>query len=142
MCARLRVAERVLQRLLRDAQHLAVARRRRAGSSSSSVELDLALLEPPQHLDVLAQRAAEPVALEVGRAQLEDQRAQLLERLLRERPQLRDLARAPPPGRARAASPPPRRSRTSPNSFWLTASCSSSASRLRSARIESSRLRS
>ena len=95
-----------------------------------------------QHLDVLAQRAAQAVALEVGRAQLEDQRAQLVERLARQRLQLRRPARPPRPGRARAASRPPRRSSTRPNSFWLTASCSSSASRLRSATIESSRLRS
>ena len=86
---------------------------------------------------------AQPVALEVGRAQLEDQRAQLVERLARERLQPRELRARPPPasrsssvlgrlgGRARALK-----------SFWLTASCSSSASRLRSERIDSSRLRS
>ena len=37
-----------------------------------------------EHVDVLAQRAAQPVALELRRAQLEDQRAQLLERLARQ----------------------------------------------------------
>ena len=74
-----------------------------AGSSSSISSVDLALLEAAEHLDVLAQRAAEPVALEIGRPQLEDERAQLVERLLRERLQLRDLLARRAPGRARAA---------------------------------------
>ena len=103
------VAQRVLERLLGDAQHLAVARRRRRASSPSSSSSISACLQPAQHLDVLAQRAAEAVALEVGRAQLEDQRAQLVERLSRQRLQLRRPARAPRPGRARAASRRPRR---------------------------------
>ena len=60
-------------------------------------------MQPAQHLDVLAQRADEAVALEVRRAQLEDQRAQLLQRLPRQRLQLGDLLARPRPGRARAA---------------------------------------
>ena len=45
---------------------------------------------------MLAQRAAEPVALEVGRPQLEDQRAELVERL---------AGRAPSASRAAPAAP-------------------------------------
>ena len=61
---------------------------------SDTVELDLLVAEPAQHLDVLAQRAGEAVALEVGRPQLEDERAQLVERLPRQRLQPADpLAR-------------------------------------------------
>ena len=44
-----------------------------------------------EHLDLLAQRALEPVALELGRPQPEDQRAQLVERLARELAQPLDL---------------------------------------------------
>ena len=53
-------------------------------------ELDLLLPQPAEHLDVLSQRSAETVLLELGRTQLEDERAELLERLSREHLQLRD----------------------------------------------------
>ena len=60
-----------------------VRRRPRARSSTPCMRLE--------HLDLLAQRALEPVALELGRAQAEDQRAQLVERLARELAQPLDL---------------------------------------------------
>src|SRR4051794_13060693 len=71
----LRVPQRVLQRLLRDAQQLAIA----SGIALDlrvHVEVDLpaARLQAPQHLHVLAKRAAETIALEVRRPQFEDQR--------------------------------------------------------------------
>ena len=53
-------------------------------------ELDLLLPQPAEHLDVLTQRPTETVLLELGRTQLEDERAELLERLSREYLQLRD----------------------------------------------------
>ena len=61
-----------------------------AGGSSAEHELDLLLAEPAQHLDVLSQRPAEAVLLEVGRPQLEDERAELVERLSRQHLQLCD----------------------------------------------------
>src|SRR6266480_3510570 len=67
-----RVTERVLQSFLGDAQHVAVSRRVRR-QLAVEVELDLALLKPAQQLDMLGERAAESVALEVGRAELEDE---------------------------------------------------------------------
>ncbi len=86
------MADRVLQRLLRDPEQLVVAV---ALVRRHAVELELDLgragLDAAQHLDVLAQRRREPVALELGRAQLEDQVAQLLEQLQRELPQPVDL---------------------------------------------------
>ena len=99
-------------------------------------------MDSAQHLDLLAERPFEPVALELGGPQPEDQRPQLVERLARE---LAAAARAG--ARAAAGS---RSSwvaaasavRTRLNSFWLTTSWSSSARRLRSERIDSSRLRS
>ena len=48
-------------------------------------------MQRPQHLDVLAERAAEAVAVEVGRPQLDDQRAKLVERLARELAEALDL---------------------------------------------------
>src|SRR3954452_3525436 len=87
---RTRVAKRVLESLLRDPQYVPVAWRVRR-QLAVDVELDLTLLEPAQQLDVLGQRAAEAVALEVGRAQLEDERTQFVACLLRERLELRDL---------------------------------------------------
>jgi hypothetical protein len=65
--AGIRVTERVLQRLLRDAEDLPVAGRV-GGQLVVHVELDLTLMQSAQHLDVLAQRAAEPVLGQVGRA--------------------------------------------------------------------------
>ena len=102
---RLCVLERVLERLLRDAEDLAVARRRPPAARPASTSSISLLPEPAQQLDVLAQRPAEPVLLEVGRPQLEDERAELLERLLRQDLQLARPDRAPRPGRARAPSP-------------------------------------
>ena len=58
-----------------------------------------------EHLELLAQRALEAVALELGRAQTEDQRAQLVERLARERAQPLELGA----GRGRVASRAARR---------------------------------
>src|SRR3954468_4886178 len=77
---RRRGAQRVLERLLRDPQDLAVAARV-AADRSVGVERDVDVVELLERADVLAQRTAQPVALEVRRAQLEDQRAQLVERL-------------------------------------------------------------
>ena len=82
---------------------------------------------------------AEPVSLEVGRTQLEHERAQLVERLLCQRLQLRHLLARGRGSRSSSVAAASALS-TSPNSFWLTASWRSSASRFRSARIESSRL--
>src|SRR3954471_12733653 len=78
----LRVPHGVLQRLLRDAEHLVVAPARRRGVVD--LQLDGHAVELGQHLRLLAQRAAQPVAVEVRRAQLVDQRAQLVERLARQ----------------------------------------------------------
>ena len=108
----------------------AAARRRRARSRAA---------EPAQQLDVLAQRSAQAVLLEVRRAQLEDERAELVERLLRQRLQLPTWSRAAAGSRS-SSVPAASALSTSPKSFWLTASWSSSASRFRSATIESSRL--
>src|SRR2546423_3214130 len=82
------VAERVLERLLGDAEDLPVAGGV-AGGARIDLQLDLALLQPPQDVDVLAEGAPEPVAVEVGRPQLEDQRAQLVERVAGDAAELR-----------------------------------------------------
>src|SRR2546428_11227072 len=69
---RSRMAKRVLQRLLCDPEDLAVA----SGITLElevSLERDLRRLEPSQHLDVLAQRSAQTVALQVRRTKLEDE---------------------------------------------------------------------
>src|SRR3954469_9515960 len=84
------VAQRVVQRLLGNAQHLAVALLVAARAVVDG-ELDVDGVERAEDRDVLAQRAGQPVARQGGRAQLEDQRAQLLERLARELLQARDL---------------------------------------------------
>src|SRR5204863_7705190 len=52
--------------------------------SGVDVEVDLDLVQLPQDLDVLSKRAIEPVPGEVGWAELEDQRPQLVERLASE----------------------------------------------------------
>ena len=139
---RARVLERVVQRLLRDAQQLAVAADVR-GRHAVELEPDLGRpgLHPAQHLDVLAQRRREAVALELGRPQLEDEVAQLLQRLLRQRAQRVHLL---PRGLDVDVEQLPADSAVSDsaNSFCEITSCSSSASRLRSSRIESSRVRS
>ena len=59
----------------------AVARADQPSTSSSIATAWIAL----EHLELLAQGSLEPVTLELGRAQAEDQRAQLVERLARER---------------------------------------------------------
>ena len=86
------MANGVLERLLRDSKQLAVPTR---VGRWLSIELELhvghASLDTAQHLDVLPQGGREPVSLELGRAQLEDEVAQLLERLLRQLPQAVDL---------------------------------------------------
>ena len=75
------VPQCVLQRLLRDAKHLAVAGGV-GGQVVVDLNRDLALLQAAAHFHVLAQRAREAVALEIGRPQLEHERAQLFQRLL------------------------------------------------------------
>src|SRR4051812_7292784 len=85
------VSDGVLQRLLGDAQHFAIPSWVGRGLRAD-IEPDVALLQPPQHLHVLAKRAVEAVLLQVRRPQLEHQRAQLLERLLRELAHLGELA--------------------------------------------------
>src|SRR5215211_4071970 len=87
---RVRVAKRVLERLLGDPEHLAVARRF-GGDVAGDRQVDLAAPEPADELDVLSQRAREAVPLEVGGPELEHERAQLVERLLRERLERRHL---------------------------------------------------
>ena len=75
---------------MRDAEDLAVAlglSRYRVGE----IELDGALLDAAQKLDVLAECATQAVALELGRTQLEHEHAQLVEDVLSERLQLRHL---------------------------------------------------
>ena len=134
-----RVAQGVVERLLGDAQHVGVAVA--GGGPALQRERDLDAVQPAQHLDVLAQDAREPVAREVGRPQLADQPAQLLERLAGERPTRATCARAAAGSRASSVSAASALS-TRLNSFWLTASWRSSASRLRSATTDSSRLRS
>ena len=86
---RLCVLEHVVERLLGNAEDLAVAHRV-SRQLADQHELDLLLPQPAQHLDVLPQRPAETILLEVGRPQLEDERAELLERLSRQNLQLRD----------------------------------------------------
>src|SRR3954454_12324043 len=90
--ARLRVSQGVLQSLLRDAEQLAVA----GGVALDlrvHVEVDLpgSRLQTPQHLHVLAQRATKTVAFEVRWPELEDQRSQLVERLLSQQLELLHL---------------------------------------------------
>ena len=88
--ARVGVLDRVLERLLGDAEHLEVARRicRRLVLDR---ELDLEPFEAAHEPDVLAERPAEPVEREVDRPELEHERAQLLERVLRQGLQPLDL---------------------------------------------------
>ena len=76
------VAQGVLQRLLGDAQDLA-----RAGARlgvALDAQRDRVAVHALQHVDVLAQRGGQALALGRRRAQLEDQRAQLVHRLARE----------------------------------------------------------
>ena len=70
-----------MQRLLRDAQDLAVARRARLPAPPSTSRSIATPWTRWSIVDLLAQRAGQPVALELGRAQPEDQRAQLGQRL-------------------------------------------------------------
>src|SRR5205085_1093000 len=63
--ARRGMAERIRERLLGDAQHLGIPRRV-ARDLVVDVELDRLLLDAGEHLDVLAQRAAETVAFEIA----------------------------------------------------------------------------
>ena len=102
------VAQRVLQRLLGDAEDLA-ARPARGSASPSTLERDRVAVHAPQDVDVLAQRRGQALVSARGRAQLEDQRAQLLHRLARELLQAPQLG----PGLGGVAvehgAPPPRR---------------------------------
>ena len=68
--------------------------RSRPGSAGGSFSIVSSISSPsrrPHQLDVLAERPGEPVQLEVERPELEDERAQLLERVLRQRLQPLDL---------------------------------------------------
>src|SRR4051812_24362502 len=76
-----RVAQGVLNRLLGDPQDLAVPAAVAGADAIAEIEVDVDAVEPAQDLDVLAERAVEAVPLEVRRAQLEDQRAKLVEGL-------------------------------------------------------------
>src|SRR3954447_7968830 len=72
-----RVAQRVVQRLLGDAEDVAVARP--AGPRRArDLQGDVLRVDAAQDADVLAQRRGEPLVGERRRAQLVDQRAQLL----------------------------------------------------------------
>ena len=79
------VAHGVVQRLVGDSQDrelaLPVAVRTRGWGGSLDLEVDLDPVDAGEHLELLAQGAREAVALELGRAEAEDQRAQLVERL-------------------------------------------------------------
>ena len=77
------VLDHVLKRLLCDPQHVLVAAEVRR-KLVVDLELDVVLPNTTDDLDVLAQRAAEAVALEIRGAQLEDQRAHLVQCLARE----------------------------------------------------------
>ena len=138
------VPERVVERLLGDPEHLAprpparqraravdrAARCRARGTRRSTSTC-------------LRSVAARPSSSSVGRAQLEDQRAQLRERLVRAARRAAAICAAAPRrvaveqrgGRLRGQH-------AALNSVWLTESCSSRASRLRSSTTVSSRLRS
>ena len=98
-------------------------------------------VHPPQHLDVLAHALPAPRDSSDRRAQLEDHRAQLLHRLARQLAHALELARRRPGSRSSSVAADSAASAT-PNSFCVTESCSSRASRLRSSTIESSRERS
>src|SRR5436309_3413631 len=88
--ARLRMAERVLHRLLRNPEDLRVACR--VGRKLEvALHLHLRGLHAPKHVDVLAQRATQAVLHEVRRPKLEDQRPELVERLACDSLELRDL---------------------------------------------------
>src|SRR5207253_6870091 len=85
-----RVTKRILHGFLGDPEHLGVATR--IGLQLEiALHFDLGRLYSPQHLDMLAQCPAEAVPDEVRRPQLEDQRAQLVERLPRDLLELDDL---------------------------------------------------
>jgi hypothetical protein len=86
------VPEGILERLLGDPKHLASAIGvLRRGHLILDLELDIHVVEATEDVDVLSERTAEAVAIEVGRAQLEDQRAQLVERLAGELLEARHL---------------------------------------------------
>ena len=72
------VAQRVVQRLLRDAEDVGLDR---AGAVAGDVEVDRAAVRAAQDVDVLGERDGEPLGFERGRAQVDDDRAQLLHRL-------------------------------------------------------------
>ena len=60
-------------------------------AAASIVDVDAHAVDAAEHLGLLAQRHGQPVALEVGRAQLVDERAQLVEGLAGERLQPGEL---------------------------------------------------
>ena len=84
------VAQGVLQRLLRDPQHLAGGRLGEL-RRLRQLELDRLPRDPPQHVHMLAQRALEPLLGQRAGAQREDDRAQLLHRAARQHLHALDL---------------------------------------------------
>ena len=74
--------ERVTQRLLGDAIYFTLHRRRRPHPAVLP-ELDLHVVHPSQHFDVLAQGRCDSVGVNLGRPQLEDERSHLLHRRTR-----------------------------------------------------------
>ena len=138
------VAQRVVQRLLGDAEDVAVASRRRRGGRRRPSSVDRrGRCTRRSTSTCLRSVAARPSSLQRRRAQLEDERAQLLHRRRAPARWTRcELARARPRRRGRAASRAASAASTTPKSFCVTASCSSRASRLRSSTTLSSRLRS
>src|SRR4051794_5066388 len=84
------VADGVVQRLLDDAVQLDLHRRSELGRAVHP-EIRLQAVSAPEDLDVLADSCDEPVGLEAGRSQLEDQRAQLGLRLAGEPADVVDL---------------------------------------------------
>ena len=140
--SRVGVAQRVLQRLLGDPEHLA-GRVGAPSAGGAATRSSIACAgDAPQHVDVLAQRLREPLGLQRRRAQLEHDRAQLVHRAARERLHALDLRRRRAPSPRASSSPADSAASTTPNSCWVTESCSSRASRLRSSTMLSSRLRS
>jgi hypothetical protein len=79
-----------LERLLRDPEELALDARIRLARAVHG-ELDRRRVDAAQDVDVLLQRRDEPVGLEVGRPQLEHERAHLLACLRRQPPHLGQL---------------------------------------------------
>src|SRR5919204_2476331 len=89
-----RVLERVADRLLRDAEDLALEAR--VDVDAVHRELDVDTVHAPEHVDVLLQRDGEPVGDDVAGPELEDQRAHLVHRAPHELAHLAELRLRPP----------------------------------------------